>query len=401
MKILFLPFGIQVNDTVLLGSEMGYLLLVIVNHVAAFAGRPAQEFVAFVQKTDFGEFLRLIILENLVFHGSSDDGVFGVFVELDGILDGFPNGIEIVVRSHLVSRYSVCCAVKGEAVWVKGGVVFRIVLSVDWVVPKAVDRGGIAQYLVFKRAFLAAAFRTVAFPVPAFVDVTFSFSDLVRRRYWLHHVDGQRVGLVVTHGVVPSPLPVAVPHNERVVVLERLQLGAQLVDIDRAVFRDLFSVSVGQVQGVGSARINVDRIPVCIQAVHKFSVHRTPVLQHPISENLVIDGRSGGRFCHHLRFVQIEIGVRFGHGGRIAFIAMIDHLHSVGTIQLVPPLRIQVQFLGNPKTVVFTDGVSIDDHNGVAVEGNPIDGIMNEPPSVHRVCRVIFLDVGGGNSLFV
>ena len=174
--------------------------------------------MAFVQITDFGKILSLIILEDLVFHSSSDNRVIGVLMETDGILNGFPNGIEIVVGGHFVGSDAVG-TVEFEAVGGKGGVVFGVVLSVFRIVPETVDRGGVAQQPVFKSGFLAAAFGAVSLFVPALVDVTLAFADLIGIGDGHHHVDGQRVGRVVAYRVPVRFSPVAIPDDKRVVVL--------------------------------------------------------------------------------------------------------------------------------------------------------------------------------------
>ena len=158
-------------------------------------------------------------------------------------------------------------------------------------------------------------------------------------------------------------------------------------------------------QCVRSSGVNEDGFSVGIQTVHKSSLGGVPVLQHPISENLVVESRGRGRSRHHLRFVQIEVGVRPGHGGGFATVAEILHFHAFGAIQFMSPSSIQIQFLGDPETIdsiFITNDVSVVvNHNGVAIVGHIRKSvrIMNDSPFVHVVCHIHILDIGGGDGL--
>ena len=118
-----------------------------------------------------------------------------------------------------------------------------------------------------------------------------------------------------------------------------------------------------------------------------------------------MDSRGRGRSRHHLRFVQIEVGVRLGHGGGFASVADILHFHTFGAIQFMSPSSIQIQFLGDPETIdsiFITNDVSVVvNHNGVAIVGHIRKSvrIMNDSPFVHVVCHIHILDIGGGDGL--
>ena len=262
------------------------------------------------------------------------------------------------------------------------------------VIPKGVHRSGVSQHSVFESVFLPAAFGAVAFFVPTLEDVTFTGADLFRRGYRHHHIDMQRVWHVIAYRIPAKFSPVAVPDDKRVVVIKRLQLCTQAIDVNRAVLRDLVPLSVGQVQGVGSSGVNHDGVAAGVQAVHKPSGYGAPVLQHPISENLVVGRRGGSRCRHHLRFVQIEIGVLFRHAVWNALVANVSHIHAFGAVQFVPPTGIQIQLLRNPEAVASVIA------DGIAVEGGAVHRIMNFSPSVHRVRHIHLFDVGGGDGLF-
>ena len=193
--------------------------------------------------------------------------------------------------------------------------------------------------------------------------------------------------------------PVAVPNDEGVVVVKRLQCRAQLVGVGRFVcFRIVFVSGIRQMQHERAARVNDNGRPVAIQTVHEGFGEIVPTLQHPAGEYFVAAFGLRGRLCHHFRLVQVEIGVSRGHGAFNAGIAEILHVHTVGIVQLVTPSRIQIQPFLDPETVVLADGVVADDDYGVTVVSAAPDRVVYVSPSVHGVCHRFAFDVFRGDS---
>ena len=135
LRVLVVPFGIQVDETVVFGGEIQNLLLIRKPHQSRVVRMqcPAQETVTFVQESVFGEELHLVIDELLIRHFSGR--LLVVFVEPDFVSDGFPNGIEEIVRGDLVGSHTI------RKVFVGVGRFDRVVVVAYGIVPQEIDGG--------------------------------------------------------------------------------------------------------------------------------------------------------------------------------------------------------------------------------------------------------------------
>ena len=190
---------------------------------------------------------------------------------------------------------------------------------------------------------------------------------------------------------------VAVPHNEGTLRGGGLKVRTQAENVGGAVsIRNLLASGGRKVQNERAAGIGGD-------AVHIFALVCAPTLDDPMGEDAVRRSGRGAGHRHHLGFVKVEVGVH-RQRARQTTVAHILHYRTFRAVEFVPPLRVEVQFLGNPKTVstVKADSIAVVGCSIRAVRvSRVVDGILEVSPFVHPVCQINPLDVVGGNAVLV
>ena len=233
--------------------------------------------------------------------------------------------------------------------------------------------------------------------MPSFEQVAFARPDHLNARDGNLHIHQKRVRGVIPDRVVAAErvvFDVAVPHDESLPSFGGFYVCAQAEDIDGTVRGYLLAPAGGEIQNERTAG-------VCKCAVHIFAILGTPSLDDPIGENAV--GRRGGRtrHRHHLGFVKVQVVVhRNSARHTTTTFAHILHHCALRTVELVFPLCIEIQLLGNPETIaaIKTDKVAVIWLSIRTVRVSlVVDGILEIPPLVNQVCRIgrILLDVVG------
>ena len=113
-------------------------------------------------------------------------------------------------------------------------------------------------------------------------------------------------------------------------------------------------------------------------------------------------GRGSGH-RHHLGFIKVEVGVH-RQRARHTSVAHILHHRAFRTVELVFPLRVKVQLLGDPETVaaVKADNVAVVGCSIRAIRVfRVIDSVLEVSPFVHRISQIVSFVVIGGDAVLV
>ena len=265
------------------------------------------------------------------------------------------------------------------------------------VVPKEIHVGGVVSDFDFRLDVSLSGLGPVVLPVPSFENVTFPRTGMRNGHF---PVVERCVGRVKPDRVAAAEwvvLNVAVPHDEGSLRGDGLKVRTQAERVGGTVRGDLLTSGCREVQDERAAGIGGD-------AVHVFAFVCAPTLDDPVGEDAVRGRRRGSGHRHHLGFVKVEVGVH-RHRARHTTGAHILHHRTFRTVEFVPPLRVEIQFLGDPETVaaVKADNVAVVGRSIRAVRvSRVIDGILEVTPFVHQVSLIFsVLVVVGSDAVLV
>ena len=196
-----------------------------------------------------------------------------------------------------------------------------------------------------------ASLGQVVLPVPSFENKAHPVS-------WIRDGDflvvEHCVGCVKPDRVVERALlNVAIPHDEGSLRGGGLKVRTQAERVGGTVRGNLLTS--------GSHEIHDERTSgIGEGAVHIFALRGIPTLDNPVGEDTVRRRGRGAGHRYHPGFVKVAVGVH-RQGTRHTTGAHILHYRAFRTVELVPPLCVEVQFLGDPEPVaaVKADNVAV------------------------------------------